>query len=67
MVTVTINGEARELAEGTTVATLVAGLDSDGRGVAVAVNREVVSRGQWAGTHLRPGDRVEVLGAAQGG
>jgi sulfur carrier protein len=66
-VTVTVNGERRELAEGTTVAALVAGLPAGGRGVAVAVNAEVVSRSHWEGTPLYPGDRVEVLGAAQGG
>ena len=65
--TITLNGERRELSEGTTVAALVAGLSTGGRGVAVAVNSEVVSRSRWDGTRLRPGDRVEVLGAAQGG
>lgn len=65
--TITVNGERRELAEGTTVAALVAGFAAGGRGVAVAVNAEVVSRSQWEETPLSPGDRVEVLGAAQGG
>jgi sulfur carrier protein len=65
--TVTVNGERRELDEGTTVAALVAGLGTGGRGVAVAVNQEIVSRSRWEGTPLSPGDRVEVLGAAQGG
>ncbi len=65
--TVTVNGERRELAEGTTVAALVAGLAAGGRGVAVAVNSEVVVRSRWDGTRLQSGDLVEVLGAAQGG
>ena len=65
--TLTVNGEHRELSEGMTVADLVAALPSGGRGVAVAVNSEVVSRSRWDGTRLQPGDRVEVLGAAQGG
>jgi sulfur carrier protein len=65
--TVTINGEVRDVSEGTTVAALVAGLATNGRGVAVAVNSEVVSRSRWDGTRLNPGDRVEVLSAAQGG
>jgi sulfur carrier protein len=37
------------------------------RGVAVAVNGEVVPRTDWPATVLRGGDRVEVLSAAQGG
>lgn len=65
--TITVNGERRELSAGMTVAALVADLGTGGQGVAVAVNAEVVSRSRWDGTRLRPGDRVEVLGAAQGG
>jgi sulfur carrier protein len=49
------------------VAGLVALLTAAKRGVAVAVNGEVVPRSQWAEVALRDGDRVEVLTAAQGG
>lgn len=37
------------------------------RGVAVAINGEVVPRSAWAGRHLSPGDHVELLSAVQGG
>jgi len=37
------------------------------KGIAVALNGEVVPRSAWDVTDLRPGDRVEVLTAAQGG
>jgi sulfur carrier protein len=68
-VTVQINGEARELAPGATLDEAVreAGAPEDGRGVAVAVDGEVVPRGAWPGTPLREGQRVEVLHAVQGG
>ncbi|MER3396498.1 MAG: thiamine biosynthesis protein ThiS [Acidimicrobiia bacterium] len=36
-------------------------------GVAVAVNSEVVPRSKWADVALRAGDRIEILGASQGG
>jgi sulfur carrier protein len=36
-------------------------------GIAVAVNREIVPRSEWASRRLREGDQVEVLTAAQGG
>ena len=39
----------------------------DGRGVAVAVDGEVVPRGEWATTEVRDGQQVEVLHAVQGG
>jgi sulfur carrier protein len=65
--TLTVNGHARDLPADHTVAGLVAGLTTAVRGVAVAVNGEVVPRSTWADTTLRDGDRVEVLTAAQGG
>jgi sulfur carrier protein len=52
-----------------TVAALLAHLGVEGsqRGVAVAVNDEVVPRSQWATHVLRGGDRVELIRATQGG
>ncbi|MDP9799173.1 sulfur carrier protein [Catenuloplanes nepalensis] len=64
---VTVNGDERDLAGPVTVADAVAELTGAHRGVAVAVNGEVVPRGRWAETPLSDGDRVEVLSAAQGG
>lgn len=77
-VRVSINGESRELAVGTTVADVVAelappsgngapGPGPAGRGIAVAVNDEVVPRTAWPDTVLADADRVEVLTAVQGG
>jgi sulfur carrier protein len=64
---VIVNGAARELAEGTTLAEVVAELTAAPTGVAVAVNDSVVPRGAWATTVLDDRDRVEVLTAVQGG
>ncbi len=69
MLEVTINGERRELSDGATVADAVvaAGAPEGGRGVAVAVDGEVVSRGAWEETLLHGGQELEVLQAVQGG
>jgi sulfur carrier protein len=48
-------------------AVAASGAQPDGRGVAVAVDGEVVPRGQWTATGLSDGQRVEVLQAVQGG
>lgn len=64
---VAVNGEEREMVEGTTVGALVAELGRSPKGMAVAVNAEVVPRSQWEAVPLRAGDRIEVLSAAQGG
>jgi sulfur carrier protein len=62
-----INGEARVLRQGTTVADVVARAAPSTCGIAVAVNKEVVTRSTWRQRVLDAGDRVEILGASQGG
>lgn len=67
MIDIVVNGQGRRAAEGATVEWLVEELRCGRRGVAVAVNMEVVPRSAWAATELADGDEVEVLRAAQGG
>jgi sulfur carrier protein len=64
-----VNGRLTPLPAGSTVAGALASLgwDPSGHGIAVAVNGEVVPRGAWPVTALGEADRVEVLGAVQGG
>ena len=66
---VLVNGAETELREGATVqaALDVLALPAAGRGVAVAVDAEVVPRTQWDTHELNEGARVEVLRAIQGG
>ena len=64
---VVINGEPTELSTGATVATALDALELPDRGVAVAVDAEVVPRGEWPDHELAEGARVEVLRAIQGG
>jgi sulfur carrier protein len=66
---VTLNGSPAELADGATVKAAVESLDlpASGRGVAVAVDAEVVPRTQWDSHELTEGARVEILRAIQGG
>jgi sulfur carrier protein len=68
MTVVTLNGEPRELGERATIEAAVHAAGApEGRGVAVAVDGEVVPRGEWATTEVREGQHVEVLHAVQGG
>ena len=62
-----VNGERRELADGTTVEALLGALAVPHRGVAVALDAEVVPRSAWAQTVVPDGAHVEVLQAVQGG
>jgi sulfur carrier protein len=66
---IVLNGERSELRAGETLAQLLLGMgvDADGRGVAVAVDGEVVPHARWGSFVLEQDARVEVLTAMQGG
>ena len=64
---VTVGGEPREVAAGTTVADLLASLGAAGRPCAVEVNREIVPRAAHPSHRLRDGDAVEIVGFVGGG
>ena len=68
-VEVLVNGERRELPDEATVEIAVreAGVSRPAHGVAVAVDGEVVPRGEGTAVTLQRGQRVEVLHAGQGG
>jgi len=63
-----VNGEVRSISDSAvlTQALELAGIH-DPRGVAVALNGEVVPASAWASTRLTDGARLEVLRAVQGG
>ena len=64
-----LNGEERELDGGATVTDAVASVGASGadRGVAVAVNGQVLPKGEWPERVLNDGESVEVVHAVQGG
>lgn len=67
---ITLNGESRTIAAEATIAELLRGMDLDPstpKGIAVAVNDEVVPKSAWDGRELEASDRVEVISARQGG
>jgi sulfur carrier protein len=65
---VTVNGSDRETPDGSTVDDMVREMSpATVRGLAVAVNGEVVPRHRWPETPLQEGDSVEILTAVQGG
>ena len=64
-----VNGRDVEGRDGATISELLAdlGVDPDARGVAVAVDGEVVPRGVWSDFTVVAGARVEAVTAVQGG
>ncbi len=63
----TVNGQPRELAEGSTIADLLCELELDPRTLAVERNLDLVPRAKHAETQLEAGDRVEVVTLVGGG
>lgn len=68
-VVVTVNGQPTEVPAGATVGRLLEQLRgaSDARGVAVALEGEVIPRTAWPRTEIAAGAHVEVVVAVQGG
>lgn len=64
---ITVNGKAREVASGTSIAALLAELELAPPQVAVEVNLKLIPRGRHAEHRLEPGDRLEVVTLVGGG
>jgi sulfur carrier protein len=62
-----LNGEAKEVGEGSTLLALVESLSLAPERVAVELNGEVVRRAEWPRVTLAEGDRVEVVHFVGGG
>ena len=65
--TITVNGEARDVGDGVTVAELVAQFELTPERVAVEVNERLVRRASYAQTRLAAGDRIEIVTLVGGG
>jgi sulfur carrier protein len=63
----TINGETRELPEGTTVAALLEMLGAPLSGIAVARNERIVRRADFTTHEVCDGDAIEIIKAVAGG
>lgn len=62
-----LNGEAREIADGTSVLDLVLTLTGDPRGIAIERNLEIVPKAEHGETILADGDRLEIVQFVGGG
>jgi thiamine biosynthesis protein ThiS len=65
--TVTINGESREIPDGLSVSALLEHLGLAAGRVAVERNREILARERWAATAVATGDVYEIVHFVGGG
>lgn len=62
-----LNGESRNVADGTSIEALVLSLSGDPRGIAIERNREIVPKAEHPTTLLEEGDKLEVVQFVGGG
>ena len=62
-----INGEPREIPDGTTLAQLVSLLQLKPEQIAIELNRTVVRRAEWSNATLRDDDTLEIVHFVGGG
>jgi len=67
MIAITVNGQAREVAEGSTLADLLAQLAASPQALATAVNGDFVARDVRAAHLLKPGDQIFTFQPITGG
>jgi thiamine biosynthesis protein ThiS len=67
VLTIQVNGDERNVADGMTVAALLSELGLDPRHVAVEVNREIVARTSYGDSALSSGDKLEIVTFVGGG
>lgn len=64
---VVLNGEARAMVEETSVLSLLQEVGLNPDRVAIEINLQIIERSHYAGTFLREGDQVEIIGFVGGG
>ena len=62
-----LNGERREVADGSSLAQLIETLGLVPERIAIELNQCVVRRSEWSNTELKEGDRIEVVHFVGGG
>lgn len=62
-----VNGMPQEITENTNLKELVDSILNDTKGVAIAINDNVISKSQWFDTKFNENDKVLVIKATQGG
>ena len=65
--TVTINGESREIPDGLNVAALLAHLGMPVERVAIERNLDILPRARWQETQVQANDRFEIVQFVGGG
>ncbi|MEN8131033.1 MAG: sulfur carrier protein ThiS [Pseudomonadota bacterium] len=64
---ITLNGNLKQIPDGSTATRLIEILQLTGKRLAIEINEEIVPRSTYGGHKLNPGDQVEIVHAIGGG
>jgi len=65
--TVTVNGEPKEIASGANLVDLLQVLELKPERLAIELNRKIIRRAKWDAPHLEEGDKIEIVHFVGGG
>ncbi len=67
MITVNVNNTAHIFSSQSNLQDLLTQLDISDKGIAVAVNNQIISKNEWSRWQLAEGENVLIIQATQGG
>lgn len=65
--TINVNNIQRDIQEESTLASLIMQLNIASKGIAIAVNNEIVTKDKWQDTLVKESDQITIIQATQGG
>ena len=64
---ITVNNNSQSIKDASSIEAIVAQLEIDSKGIAIAVNQTVISKSEWDKTELKENDNITIIKATQGG
>ncbi|WP_103865232.1 sulfur carrier protein ThiS [Aquimarina sp. I32.4] len=65
--TININNKQQSISENSSISIVLEQLNIVTKGIAIAVNNEIIAKENWSKTHLQQEDQVTIIKATQGG
>ncbi len=67
MITINVNNHPKEISENSSVASLLQTLEQPEKGIAVAINQQIITKTDWESKVVTNGDDILIIQATQGG
>ncbi|MGY6649052.1 sulfur carrier protein ThiS [Wenyingzhuangia sp. IMCC45574] len=67
MITIKVNNQSKEIPDSSSVAQLLQQLEQPEKGIAVAINQQIITKNNWETQEVLNGDDILIIQATQGG